>query len=107
MEQGKVVDPVWELMERDAGRVLGNASPRRAELVNISIARDVGGWLLGQVPLVGELLSDAFEDNLWVDMRRRLTPREIETFTEVTRWLPDTIALLTTFQRMPVNEGQP
>ena len=89
----------------------------------MSIARDVGGWLpsassgqaLGQVPLLGSFLADAYQacpepcrrDNVWADMRRRLTPQEIDTFTEVTRRYPDTLALLTTFQRLPAEAGIP
>ena len=101
MAQGRVADPLAEVLERDAGRMLNLASPRRVEALNLSIVRDVGGWLLGQVPLVGELIADAYEDNLWADLRKRLTTQEVETFTEVTRWYPDTLALLATFQRVP------
>ena len=72
MAQGRVADPLAEVLERDAGRMLNLASPRRVEALNMSIVRDVGGWLpstgsgqaLGQVPLVGELIADAYEDNL-------------------------------------------
>ena len=60
----------------------------------------MGGWLLGQVPLVGDFLADAYQDNLWADMRRRLTTQEVNTFTEVTRRYPDTLALLATFQQV-------
>ena len=101
MANARVQDPVFELLEQDASRVLGVASPRRVEAVNMSIVRDVGGWLLGQVPLVGDFLADAYQDNLWADLRRRLTPQEENAFTEVTRWYPDTLALLATFQRVP------
>ena len=101
MAQGQVTDPVWEAVEQDASRVLKLTSPRRVEAVNMSIVRDVGGWLLGQVPLVGDFLAEAYEDNLWADLRRRLTPQEEDAFTEVTRWYPDTLALLATFQRVP------
>jgi len=98
--QGQVADPLAEVLERDARRVLNLTSPRRVEALNMSLVRDVGGWLLGQVPLVGDFLADAYEDNLWADMRRRLTTQEVETFTEVTRSYPDTLALLATFQKV-------
>lgn len=101
MAQGQVADPIAEVLERDAVRVLKLTSPRRVEALNMSVARDVGGWLLDQVPLVGELLGDALKDNLWADMRKRLTTQEVDTFTEVTRWYPDTLALLATFQKVP------
>jgi hypothetical protein len=106
MAQGQVADPVWDLVGRDATRVLRLTCPRRVEALQMSIARDVGGWLLGQVPVVGDLLADAYEDNLWADMRRRLTSEEVETFTEVTRRYPDTLALLATFQQTPVCRGE-
>lgn len=101
MAQGAVADPIAEVLEQDAARVLKLTSPRRVEALNISLARDVGGWLLGQIPLVGDFLADAYEDNLWADMRRRLTAQEVEAFTEVTRRYPDTLALLATFQQVP------
>ena len=101
MAQGQVADPLRKVLEQDASRVLRLTSPRRVEAVNMSIVRDVGGWLLGQVPLVGDFLAEAYEDNLWADLRRRLTPQEESAFTEVTRWYPDTLALLSTFQRVP------
>lgn len=107
MAQGRVQDPVFELLQQDASRVLRVTSPRRAEALNMSIVRDIGGWLLGQLPLVGDFLADAYQDNLWADMRRRLTPREENTFTEVTRRYPDTVALLATFQRLPEGAGVP
>ncbi len=106
MAQGRVADPIADILERDAGRMLNLTSPRRVEALNMSIVRDVGGWLLGQVPLLGELIADAYEDNLWADMRKRLTSQEVETFTEVTRWYPDTLALLATFQKVP-ERGKP
>ncbi len=71
----------------------------------MSVVRDVGGWLLGQIPLVGDFLADAYQDNVWADMCRRLTPQEVNTFTEVTRRYPDTLALLATFQRQPNEVG--
>jgi hypothetical protein len=98
--QGPVADPIAEVLEQDAVRVLRLSSPRRVEALNMSLARDVGGWLLGQIPLVGDFLADAYEDNLWADMRRRLTAQEVNTFTEVTRRYPDTLALLATFQQV-------
>ena len=106
MAQGKVSDPLAEILERDAGRMLSLTSPRRVEALNMSIVRDVGGWLLGQVPLLGELIADVYEDNLWADMRKRLTAQEVDIFTEVTRWYPDTLALLATYQRVP-ERGRP
>ena len=73
MAQGRIADPVWQAVEQDASRVLKLTSPRRVEALNMSIVRDVGGFLLGQVPLVGDFLAEAYEDNLWADLRRRLT----------------------------------
>ena len=102
MAQGQIADPLREVLEQDASRVLRLTCPRRAEAVQMSIVRDVGGWLLGQVPLVGDFLADAYQDNLWADLRRRLTSQEVDAFTEVTRHYPDTLALLATFQRTPV-----
>ena len=101
MPDAQVQDPILELLERDADRVLRVASPRRAEALNMSVVRDVGGWLLGQIPLVGDFLADAYQDNIWADMTRRLTDQEVNTFTEVTRRYPDTVALITTFQQVP------
>jgi hypothetical protein len=98
----QIADPLWTALERDASRVLRLTCPRRVEALQMSVARDVGGWLLGQVPVVGDLLADAYGDNLWADMRRRLTAEEVSTFTEVTRRYPDTLALLATFQQVPV-----
>ncbi len=72
----------------------------------MSVVRDVGGWFLDQVPLVGELLGDTLKDNLWADMRKRLTVQEVDTFTEVNRWYPGTLALLATYKRVP-ERGQP
>ncbi|MDP3062447.1 MAG: hypothetical protein Q8O40_04420 [Chloroflexota bacterium] len=86
-------------LEREATRALGLASPRRVELLNGSIAKDVGGWLLGLVPVVGTGLSDIFADHLDADMHRRMTPAEASTLRQETRWLPDSIALIRTFQK--------
>ena len=67
----------------------------------MSVARDVGSYALGIVPVIGDLLADFWGDNIWAEMRKRLTDQETATFTEVTRRWPDTIALVTTFQRIP------
>ncbi len=67
----------------------------------MSAFRDVGGWLLGQIPAVGDFFADAFQDNIWATMRRNLTTLEVETFTDVTRRYPDTLALALTFQKLP------
>ena len=88
-------------LEREATRALGLASPRRVELLNVSIAKDVGGWLLGLAPVVGTGIADIWTDNLDADMHRRMTPAEASTLRQETRWLPDSIALIRTFQKEP------
>ena len=70
-------------------------------LIGRSLIRDVGGYLLDQIPGVGSALSDAFQDNLWADMRASMTREEDESFVEITRRWPDTIALIQTFQNLP------
>ncbi len=64
----------------------------------MSLARDVGSALIGMVPVVGGQLADLYGDNVWANMKRRLTDQEEARFTDVTRRYPDTIALLQTFQ---------
>lgn len=71
------------------------------DLIGRSLVRDVGGWLLDQVPGVGSFLSDAFMDNIWADMRASMTREEDEAFVEITRRWPDTVALIQTFQNLP------
>lgn len=92
-----LLDPI----ERDLEQVAGVLSPRRVEAMQMSVARDVGGWILGQIPVVGDFLADAFHDNMWANIRRDLTQQEVETFTDVTRRYPDSLALALTFQRLP------
>ena len=99
--RGSVANALLAPIERDLEQVMGLASPRRVEAIQMSAARDVGGWLLGQIPVVGDFLADAFSDNIWANMRRNLTQQEVNTFTEVTRRYPDTLALALTFQRLP------
>ena len=97
----KVQDPIAQVIQRDLARFAQVTSPRRVDLVNLSIFRDVGSWLLGNIPGVGSFISDAFGDNMYADMKRRMTPEEVDTFTEVTRRWPDSVALIQTFQRLP------
>ena len=96
-----VVENLLAPIKKDLDQVMGLAAPRRVEAIQMAAARDVGAWLLGQIPVVGDFLADALQDNMWANMRRRLTPQEIDTFTEVTRRYPDTLALALTFQRLP------
>ncbi len=97
----KVQDPIAEVIQRDLARFAHVTSPRRVDLVNLALFRDVGAWLLGNIPAVGSFVSDAFADNMYADMKRRMTPQEVNTFTEVTRRWPDTVALIQTFQSLP------
>ncbi len=94
-------DPLFGPIVRDLEQVAVLASPRRVDALQLSAARDVGGWLLGQLPVVGSFFADAFGDNMWATMRRNLTAREIHTFTDTTRRYPDTLALALTFQSLP------
>ena len=94
-------DPIFEALERDITEFLNIGSRRRAELTNMSVARDLGAWLIGEIPLVGQQLADAWQDNVWADMKAKMTAFEVEAYTQTTRFLPDTIALLNTFQRTP------
>lgn len=97
----QVRDPIFDTLKRDVARFAQVTTPRRVELVNMSIVRDVGSFLLGQIPAVGDFVADLYGDNLWANMRRRMTDQEASTFTQVTRRFPDTIALVQTFQRIP------
>ena len=101
MPNGRVRDPIFEALTSDVSRFASAASPRRMELVGMSVVRDAGVFLLGLVPGVGDLVADLYGDNVFAEMRRRMTDQETETFTEVTRRWPDTIALVQTFQRLP------
>ena len=101
MGNGKVRDPLFEMLVKDLTRVAGSTSPRRMDLIGMSVFRDVGGWLLDQVPGVGSFLSDAFQDNVWADMRQRMLPEEDTAFIEITRRWPDTVALIQAFHRVP------
>ena len=94
-------DPLLDGLKRDLARFAQVTTPRRVELVNMSIVRDVGSFLLGQVPGVGDFAADFFGDNMFANMRRRMTDQETDTFTKVTTRWPDTIALVQTFQRIP------
>lgn len=102
---GTITDPVFEMLSQavksDLRRLAGSDSPRRVELIGRSVVRDVGGWLLDQVPGIGSFLSDAFMDNIWADMRASMTREEDEAFVEITRRWPDTVALIQTFQNLP------
>lgn len=105
MANGEIRDPLFEMVSAavrsDLEKLAGSPSPRRMDLIGRSLIRDVGGYLLDQIPGVGSALSDAFQDNIWADMRQSLTREEDESFVDVTRRWPDTIALIQTFQNLP------
>lgn len=105
LANGEIRDPLFEMVSAavrsDLERLAGSPSPRRMDLIGRSLVRDVGGWLLDQVPGVGSFLSDAFMDNIWADMRASMTREEDEAFVEITRRWPDTVALIQTFQNLP------
>ncbi len=105
MADGEIRDPLFEAISEavrsDLERLAGSPSPRRMDLIGRSVVRDVGGWLLDQIPGVGSALSDAFQDNIWADMRQNLSREEDEACGEITRRGPDTGALIQTFQNRP------
>jgi hypothetical protein len=105
LADGEIRDPLFEVISEavrsDLEKLAGSPSPRRMDLIGRSVVRDVGGWLLDQIPTVGSALSDAFQDNIWADMRENLTREEDQAFVEITRRWPDTVALIQTFQNLP------
>ena len=54
---------------------------------------------LGFIPYLGDILGDAIEDNIMVDVVQKLSPAELSEFREQNRVYPNGIALLRTFQR--------
>lgn len=91
-----------DMFRRDVERVLGGpVDGRIAELTGAGLLLDGGSWLLGQIPVVGVILSDLWADNIWADrIAPRLSAREREEFTQADRILfPETASLLAAIRR--------
>lgn len=67
-------------------------SPRQTELTLMGATVDVAQWLLGMLPVVGDIVADIVGDNIETEMRRRFTPAERTEFSEQTRFLPSSLA---------------
>jgi len=74
--------------------------PKKGELVMQGVTADVLSYGLGFVPFVGDILGDAVEDNIMVDVVQKLSPAELSEFREQNRVYPNGIALVRTFQRV-------
>ncbi len=79
--------------------------PKKGELVMQGVAADVASYGLGFIPYLGDILGDAIEDNIMVDVVQKLSPAELSEFREQNRVYPNGVALLRTFQRVRLAPG--
>jgi len=73
---------------------------KKGELVMQGVTADVLSYGLGFIPYVGDIVGDAIEDNIMVDVVQKLSPAELSEFREQNRVYPNGVALLRTFQRV-------
>ena len=69
---------------------------RRTKAMLHAVASDLG-TIIGWVPVVGDIVSDVVEDLHSVELRRILTPTEMNEYMRQDKVAPSTIALLRTF----------
>lgn len=89
-----------ESLPKDLTRLLPPApTPRETELIAMGATVDIATFLLGMIPVYGDVLADIVGDNIEGDMHRRFTPEEKSEFVEQSRFLPSGLAAWRAFSR--------
>lgn len=72
-------------------------SERQKEALGHATGSTLGG-IIGYIPIIGDIISDAVEDMHGPELKKLLTPEEKEKFIHYDRTYPTLIALIRTFQ---------
>ncbi len=100
-------DPVFQKLKQQfnnlprsaAGILPEPLNPSQTEVVLMGAASDAAQFLLGNIPVVGDVLADIVTDNIEANMLRKLTDPEQRSFREETRFLPNSVAIYRTISK--------
>jgi hypothetical protein len=69
---------------------------RRGKAMAHSVAIDISS-IIGWIPIIGDIVADVVEDLHGAELRKLLTPAEMEKYVKEDKVAPSTIAMLRTF----------
>jgi len=72
---------------------------RRTKAMMHALASDIG-TIIGWVPVIGDIISDVVEDLHSSELRKILTPAEMNEYVRQDKVAPSTVALLRTFMKI-------
>jgi len=69
---------------------------RRGKAMAHTVAIDISG-IIGWIPIVGDVVADVIEDLHGAELRKLLTPTEMNKYVKEDKVAPSTIAMIRTF----------
>lgn len=89
---GKVEIPLPKIPRLESPKM----DERRSKALAHALGQDLS-MIIALVPLVGDIAADALEDAHFSELRKNLTPTELETFIRYDKVSPSVLACLRTF----------